>query len=166
MGGLAGLGRRGALALGAATLLAACTPTTKSTDENTVRTDSEPLERRFTELGSLSDAHWLGFALGGDSRVSAPGPTDVRVVGFARLTAGGVAAIVGGRQRGFQRETPSKPPETLAQFTPKSARWVRSESFDREVTGGTYSGAFYFDPSGDWVYFDTINPEVVSSSGP
>ncbi|ELP62144.1 hypothetical protein STRTUCAR8_00206 [Streptomyces turgidiscabies Car8] len=51
------------------------------------------------------------------------------------------------------------------QFMPKRARWVRSESFDRQVTGETYSGVFYFDPGAHWVYFDTINPSVASSSG-
>jgi hypothetical protein len=147
-------------------VLAACRSTAKRAGGNEVRTDSDPLERRFAALGQLSDTHWLGFVLGTDSRVSVPGPTDVRVVGFARLRAGGVAAIVGAPQRGFQPATPSQLPEALVQFMPKNARWVRSESFDRQVTGGTYSGAFYFDPGADWVYFDTTNPSAVSSSGP
>ncbi len=166
MGGLVGLGRRGVLALGAAMALAACTSPAKRTDGNEVRTDSEPLERRFAALGPLSDTHWLGVVLGTDSRVSVPGPADVRVVGFARLRAGGVAAIVRAPQRGFEPATPSRPPEGLVQFMPKSARWVRSESFDRRMTGGRYSGAFYFDPGADRVYFDTTNPRAVSSSGP
>ena len=165
MGGLAGVGRRGALALGAATVLAACTSTAKRTEVNEVRTDPEPLEHRFAALGPLSGAHWLGVVLGTDSRVSVPGPTDIRVVGVAQLRAGGVASIVGAPQRGFQAATPSRLPETLVQFMPKSAGWVRSESFDRQVTGGTYSGAFYFDPGTDCVYFDTTNPNAVSSSG-
>lgn len=163
MSGLAGLRRRGALALGLATVLAACAPRAKSTDSKAVRTDPEPLERRFVTLGPLSDAHWLGIVLSADSRV--PGPTDVRVVGFAQLIAGGVASIAGALQLGFQPATPSRLPDRLVQFMPKSARWVRSESFDRQVTGETYSGAFYLDPGADWVYFDTTNPSAVSSSG-
>ena len=163
MVGLAGPRRRGALALGLATVLTACTSTAKSTDSTGVRTDPEPLERRFVTLGRLSDAHWLGVALGTDSRV--PGPTDVRLVGFAQLRAGGVASIAGASQRGFQPATPSGVPEKLVQFTPRNARWVRSESFDRQVTGETYSGAFYLDPGADWVYFDTTNPSTVSSLG-
>jgi hypothetical protein len=101
---MAGLGRRGMLALGAVTVLAACTSTAKSADGAKVRTDLEPLERRFTALGPLSGAHWLGTALGTDSRVSVPGPTDVRVVGTAQLRAGTVAAITGVPQRNFQPE--------------------------------------------------------------
>ncbi|MFF0015867.1 hypothetical protein [Streptomyces sp. NPDC005374] len=164
MGTFAGLGRRGVLTLGAATVLGACTSTAQGTDANTVRTDSEPLERRFTALGPLSKAHWLGVVLGTDSRVSVPGPRDVRVVGFAQLRAGNVALITGAPQRGFLPATPSQLPEALAQFMPKSARWVRSESFDRAVTGGTYSGAFYVDPDANWVCFDTTNPSTAASS--
>lgn len=164
MVGLAGLGRRGVLALSLATVLVACTSTAKSTDGNEVRTDSEPLERRFATLGPLSDAHWLSVVLGTpDSRV--PGPTDFRVVGFAQLRAGAVASIVGASRRDFQPAKPNQLPETLVQFMPKRARWVRSESFDRQMTGETYSGVFYFDPGADWVYFDTTNPSVAPSSG-
>ncbi|MFG3118912.1 hypothetical protein ACGF4C_31675 [Streptomyces sp. NPDC048197] len=61
---------------------------------------------------------------------------------------------------------PSQLPAKLVQFMPRSGRWVRSESFDRQVTGGTYAGAFYFDPGANWVYFDTTNPRAVASSGP
>ncbi|MEU9497678.1 hypothetical protein [Streptomyces sp. NPDC048196] len=104
--------------------------------------------------------------LGTDSKVSVPAPTDVRVVGFARLRAGGVAAIVGASERGFQPALPRQLPEEFVRFMPRSARWVRSESFDRQVTGGTYSGAFYFDPGADWVSFDTTNPSAAASSGP
>jgi hypothetical protein len=163
---MAGLGRRGTLALGAVTLLAACTAHTKSADGARVRTDLEPLERRFAGLGPLSGAHWLGIALGTDSRGSVPGPTDVRVVGTAQLRAGTGAAITGTSQRGFQPEVPTQLPEKLAEFLPKDARWVRSDSFDHDMTAGTYIGAFYLDPGTDTVYFDTTNPSVPVSSGP
>ncbi|WP_166028116.1 hypothetical protein [Streptomyces chilikensis] len=155
------------LVLGVMTVLAACTSTSKSTDDGAkVRTDLEPLERRFPALGPLSGAHWLGTALGTDSRVSVPGPTDVRVVGTAQLGTGTVAAITSAPQRIFQLEKPTQLPAELAEFVPKDARWVRSESFDLDMTGGTYSGAFYLDPGMDRVYFDTINPDISASSGP
>jgi hypothetical protein len=166
VGGMAGLGRRGVLALGAVTLLAACTATSKSTDGAKVRTDLEPLERRFAGLGPLSGAHWLGIVLGTDSRGSIPGPTDVRVVGTAQLSAGTVAAITGASQQSFQPEVPTQLPEKLAEFVPKDARWVRSDSFDHDMTAGTYTGAFYLDPGTDTVYFDTTNPSVPASPEP
>ncbi|GAA3767782.1 hypothetical protein GCM10022206_03120 [Streptomyces chiangmaiensis] len=127
MGGMAGLGRRGMLALGTVMMLAACTSTAKGTDRAKVRTDLEPLERRFAALGPLSGAHWLGTALGTDSGRSVPGPTDVRVVGTAQLRAGAVAAIMGAPHRSFQPETPSRLPAELAEFMPTGARWVRKQ---------------------------------------
>ncbi|MBV7700481.1 hypothetical protein [Streptomyces sp. TRM70350] len=69
-------------------------------------------------------------------------------------------------QRDFQPAAPYQPPGVLTQFMPKSARWVRSESFDSEMTNGTYSGTFHFDPGTDTVYFDTINPSPAEGSGP
>ncbi|MFI5473570.1 hypothetical protein ACIA6D_25425 [Streptomyces cacaoi] len=166
MGGMAGLGRRGLLALGAVTLLAACTAHSKSAEGAKVRTDLEPLERRFAGLGPLAGARWLGIVLGTDSRGSIPGPTDVRLVGTAQLRAGAVAAITGASQQSFQSEVPTQIPEKLTEFVPKDARWVRSDSFDRDMTAGTYTGAFYLDPATDTVYFDTANPSVPAGSGP
>ncbi|MGW2748728.1 hypothetical protein [Streptomyces sp. NPDC001450] len=165
VGGMAGLGRRGMFALGAVTLLAACTANTKSADGAKVRTDLEPLERRFPRLRPLSGAHWLGIALGTDSRGSVPGPTDVRVVGTARLRAGTVAAITGASQQTFRPEGPMQLPGSLAEFVPTDARWVRSDSFDHDMTAGMYTGAFYLDPDTDTVYFDTANPSVPAGSG-
>ncbi|NEC91887.1 hypothetical protein [Streptomyces sp. SID12501] len=165
---MVGLGRREILGLGAAvTLLAACTACTGTkkgeeadADGAKVRTDLEPLERRFAGLGPLSGAHWLGIGLGADTRGSVPGPTDVRVVGTAQLKAGAVAAITGVSLQSFQPETPPRLPEEIAEFVPEGARWVRSDAFDRGMTAGTYTGGFYLDPGTDTVYFDTTNPSV------
>ncbi|MFE1952138.1 hypothetical protein ACFW9D_16940 [Streptomyces sp. NPDC059524] len=160
-----GPGRRGALVLGAAALLSACAPAParpsgKDDGHAEVRTDPEPLERRFTELGPLSDPHWLGLVLGvAGSR--APGPTDVRVVGFARPAAGKAKSLVRAQDLGpFRPERPDQVPEELLPYVPKGARWVRSESFDRRMTQGTYTGAFYVDEGSGRVYFDTTDPSV------
>lgn len=77
-----------------------------------------------------------------------------------------VAPITGAPQRGFHLETPGQCPVELAEFMPKGAKWVRSDSFDSEMTGETYSGMFYLDPDTDTVYFDTLNPRITASSGP
>ncbi|MFE9446666.1 hypothetical protein ACFYO2_49245 [Streptomyces sp. NPDC006602] len=152
--------------LAAVMLLAACTAHTKSADDAKVRTDLGPLERRFAGLGPLSGAHWLGIVLGTDSRGSVPGPADVRVVGTAQLAAGTVDGLTGASQQSFQPEVPTQLPEKLAEFVPKGARWVRSDSFDHDMTAGMYTGRFYLDPGTDRVYFDTTNPGAPASSGP
>ncbi|MFI1380150.1 hypothetical protein [Embleya sp. NPDC020886] len=161
------LGRREVLVSGAAAVLAACTSSAaKEADGDTVRRDSAPLERRFPMLGPLFDARWLGDVLGVDSRMSVPGPSDVRVVGFARLRAGGVAAIVATPGRDFRPATPSTVPDALTRFVPKDARWVGSKSFDSEMTREVYPGAFHLDPGTDTVYFDTIDPSIGDGTQP
>lgn len=168
------------LAFGAVMAVAACAPAPRQADsekgrekdsgqggeKDKVRTDPAPLERRFTLLGPLSGVHWLGISLGEDSRMSAPGPVDVRVVGVARLEAGTCAAIVAVPQRDFRPGQPDRVPEKLTAFLPKGAAWVRSEAFDQEVTGGRYTGEFYVDADADRVYFDTVDPSVAASTGP
>lgn len=181
MAGTVGIGRRGVLAVGALMAVAACVPASREADrekgrkkedsgqdgeKDKVRADPAPLERRFTLLGPLSDVHWLGISLGDDSRMSAPGPIDVRVVGTARLEAGAGAAIVAVPQRDFRPGQPDRVPEKLAAFLPKGAAWVRSEAFNQEVTGGRYTGQFHIDVRTDRVYFDTVDPGVPASTGP
>lgn len=182
MADIVGIGRRGVLAAGALLVGAACAPDSREADsekgrkkkddgdqggeKDKVRTDPAPLRRRFTLLGPLSDVHWLGISLGDDSRMSAPGPIDIRVVGTAQLEAGAGAAIVAVPQRGFRPEQPDRVPEKLAAHLPKGASWVRSEAFDQEVTGGRYPGEFHIDAGADRVYFDTVDPSVPSGTGP
>ncbi|WP_097922761.1 hypothetical protein [Streptomyces sp. wa1063] len=181
MTGTVGIGRRGVLAAGALAAVAACAPASRKADsekgrkeedngqggeKDKVRTDPVPLERRFTLLGPLSDVHWLGISLGDDSRTSAPGPIDVRVVGVAQLEAGTGAAVVAVPQRDFRPRQPDRVPAKLAAFLPKGAAWVRSEAFNQEVTGGRYTGEFYVNVGADRVYFDTVDPSVPASTGP
>lgn len=190
--GAVGIGRRGLLAFGAVMAVAACAPASRQADsekvrekdsekdsekgreedsgqggeKDQVRTDPVPLERRFTLLGPLSDVHWLGISLGEDSRMSVPGPIDVRVVGVAQLEAGTGAAFVAVPQRDFRPGRPARVPKKLAALMPKGAAWVRSEAFNQEVTGGRYTGEFYVDAGADRVYFDTVDPSVAASTGP
>lgn len=161
-GDLARPGRRGVLAFGLVTVLAACT---SADDSSKVRTDSGPLERRFPALGPLSDAHWLAIEMGNSSRWTVPGPSDVFIEGFARLRAGAVAAIFGA-QRDFRREAPSQVKASLVRFAPPDATWVRSRTFDDGITGGRYQGGFHLDRTSDSVYFDTMNPTVARSPSP
>ncbi|MBB2915510.1 hypothetical protein FHS43_006831 [Streptosporangium becharense] len=166
-----GFDRREVLTLGVLALLTACTPAESSSsrqkkapEEAPVRTDTAPLERRFPVLGTLSDAHWSAVRLGSDSRLSPPGPSDIRVVGLARLEEGRSAALVKERKTGFRPQAPDQVPDSLAGFLPDGAKWVSSEAFDREITGDVYPGGFFLDPVSDSVYFDTLNPFPAAGS--
>ncbi|WP_406087003.1 hypothetical protein [Streptomyces virginiae] len=135
-----------------------------------VRTDLEPLNRRLGPfLGELTDAHWLGYDIDGtgDSR-SIPGPDSrIRVVGVARLPAGGAAAITGKPDHAFAAAggAPSDLPAALKQYLPAAATWQHSPSFDTYANGqgaagqasdGIPSGRYLFDTARDLVHFDVL----------
>ncbi|WP_431960273.1 hypothetical protein [Actinacidiphila sp. bgisy160] len=162
------MSRRAALAAGAAALATACTSTRpqagpSKVPEGPVRTDTAPLERRFPLLGPLSDAHWLGYDLvaGNDGR-SVPGPSDIRVVGVAALAAGGVAGLTA--HRDFRPARLPVFPDRLAALLPADARWVRSDSFDAEITADLYSGSFFLSKARGLVCFDSVNPVAAAPS--
>ncbi|MFK4221581.1 hypothetical protein [Streptomyces sp. NPDC019890] len=131
-------------------------------DRERVRTDSEPLLRRFRAIGQLSDPHWLGYNPNDSGRETIPDQDPrIRVVGIAQLPAGVVASVVRSSAYGFALGSPSKVPEALAQFLPEHPQWMNSPRYDRHITKSVYQGHFYFDRGTDRVYFDTTNPEIV-----
>ncbi len=136
-------------------------------DHKKVRRDVEPLQRRFAAVGRLSDPHWLGYNPNDSGRESIPDQDPrIRVVGVARLPAGTVNSIVSATDYAFEPSTPSQLPEELAEFLPKNAEWVSSADYDDHITNSHYPGRFHLAPATDWVYFDTVNPEIVDGSHP
>ncbi|MGW2274204.1 hypothetical protein [Streptomyces yangpuensis] len=130
-----------------------------------VRTDLKPLNARFGPyVGTLVEAHWLGYDIDeppGGSR-TVPGPDSrIRLVGVARLTAGGAAAVTGRAEYAFTpAAAPSEPPAPLVPHLPAGAAWQHSPQFDahanREGAEGNPSGEYLFDPARDLVRFDLL----------
>ncbi|MFG2972668.1 hypothetical protein ACGFYY_06640 [Streptomyces sp. NPDC048331] len=134
-----------------------------------VRTDLEPLNRRLGPfLGELTDAHWLGYDIddkGGDRGIPSP-DSRIRVVGLARLPAGGAAAITGKPDHAFAAGgAPSDLPAALKQYLPAAATWQHSPGFDAYANGrgaaeqpsdGTPTGRYLFDADRDLVHFDVL----------
>lgn len=134
-------------------------------DPQRVRTDPEPLDRRFgTALGPLSDAHWIGYdvdAAQQDSRIGPPAPDSrVRLVGLARLRPGGAAAVLATPGHTFTPAPLTGLPARLEPYVPAGAVWRGSAEFDRTVTTGDPSaeatGGFRFDEAHDLVCFDLL----------
>ncbi len=126
----------------------------------TVRTDVEPLQSRFPELGALSQARWIGRTLGTpDPRPAVPGPTDVTVDGYAKVDPAKLAEITANGTWKEEHISCPVPAELAAELgTPRSC--VHSELFDRSITWDHYTGSFYFDRENSRVYFCTVNPKV------
>ncbi|MER7845911.1 hypothetical protein ABTZ03_18395 [Kitasatospora sp. NPDC096077] len=125
-----------------------------------IRTDVDPLKRRFPELGELSATKWIGRTLGQYAGSGLPGPTDVSLDGVARIEPGTLATITGNgtwQEGGIACPVPSALVQEVGATT---SAWLHSESFDRTVTRNRYSGSFYFDRQNSRVYFCTVNPKA------
>lgn len=131
-----------------------------------VRTDLEPLNARFGPyVGTLAEAHWIGYDIDeppGGSR-TVPGPDSrVRLVGIARLAAGGAAAITGRAEYAFPPggAAPSALPDELEPYAPGGATWQHSAQFDayanHEGAEGHPTGEYLFDTARDLVRFDLL----------
>ncbi|MEU6312864.1 hypothetical protein [Streptomyces sp. NPDC047014] len=132
-----------------------------------VRTDLEPLNSRLRPyLGELAEAHWVGYnidAPGGDRTI--PGPdARVRLVGVARMAAGGADAIVRNPEYDFgPGAQPSDLPEPLVPHVPGDAAWQHSPRFDAhanragaEGASPHVSGPYLFDTGRNLVCFDLV----------
>ncbi|APU38961.1 hypothetical protein [Streptomyces sp. TN58] len=166
--------RRRFLLFAAVPLLAACAGTAyavwpgpaPSGPRVRVRTDPEPLNARFGPyVGTLVEAHWLGYDIdepSGGSR-TVPGPDSrIRLVGIARLAAGGAAAVTGRAEYAFTSggAAPSALPAELEPYAPAGAAWQHSPRFDAHAnkgqSEGNPSGRYHFDPARDLVRFDLL----------
>lgn len=147
--------------------LAACgTPDTSDTRDPSeratavstpaVRTDAEPITKRFPSLGTPVTLHWLGAAAGQDSG-GVPGPTDVRIQALVELAPDVVAAA--------EKDYAWKPapagweqtlPDALRPFGPKDADWQVNDEFTTNVSTSRYHGTVYLAPASRLVYLDVI----------
>ncbi|MFI8360664.1 hypothetical protein ACIGD1_10945 [Streptomyces sp. NPDC085612] len=129
-----------------------------------VRTDLDPLNTRLRPyLGDLAEAHWVGYDVDGPAEDRGiPGPDSrIRLVGVARLAAGGAEAIVSNPEYDFAPgAAPTGLPEPLAPHLPAGAAWRHSPKFDAYANPPgarpQVSGRFSFDTARNLVCFDLL----------
>ncbi|WP_406195654.1 hypothetical protein OH807_07925 [Kitasatospora sp. NBC_01560] len=133
-----------------------------------VRTDVEPLQRRFLAIGQLSDPRWVGYDKDDDGgRVTVPDPDpQVRVAGLAHLPVGTAATLTADPAYAFHPGTPGDLPPALDGDLVRAAHWLTSPAYDRSITKSQYVGTFYLDPATDLLWFDTISPSIADGSTP
>ncbi|MFD3546145.1 hypothetical protein ACFWUW_11125 [Streptomyces sp. NPDC058655] len=152
-----------AVAGAGAAVATALRPPERQREPLRVRTDLEPLDRRFRSyLGELSAAHWVGYDVDeapGDRSVPSP-DSRIRLAGVAHLPPGGGAAVVRGPGRTFAPAVPSDLPAELRPHLPEGALWQHSAEFDAGAAGsgpeGHRSGTYLFDAVRDLVCFDVL----------
>ncbi|MEV7927701.1 hypothetical protein [Kitasatospora sp. NPDC088779] len=137
-------------------------PTITAPTPAQVRTDVEPLKRRFPQLGELTATKWVGQVLTKNSVPEIPGPTDVSLDGVAQVDPAILTAITGS---GMWRESAIEcgVPQEIAAEVRDTKMWLHSEAFDKSVTRTQYTGSFYFDKQSSRVYFCTVNPKERTS---
>jgi len=128
-------------------------PEGNSMSAGTVRTDREPISRRFPKLGDFVEVHWQGSVVGASSSV--PGPSDVLIQGLVVLRPEDLAAA----RTGYQWEPApagwdAKVPDLLRPLAPASGDWRHNAQFESEVSTTRYSGDVYLDLSSGTVYLD------------
>ncbi|WP_233604741.1 hypothetical protein [Micromonospora sp. HM5-17] len=117
-----------------------------------VRTDREPIARRFPRLGDFSEVHWLGSTIGGSG---VPGPSDVLIQGLVVLRPEDLAAARAGYR---WEEAPAgwdaKLADALRPLAPPAGDWRYNGQFESEVCTARYSGDVYLDLASGTVYLN------------
>jgi hypothetical protein len=152
-----------ALAIALAPVLAACTqaPSGQRTDPAAsastpaVRTDRDPLSRRFPVLGDFAQAHWQGWPAGSPDGL---GPTDVVIQALVVLSKEDLATV-----KGRYTFTPASPDpqvklnEALRPFAPAAPDWQYSADFERQVKTAAYGGMVRLDMSTGTVFLHVVS---------
>ncbi len=111
-----------------------------------IRTDREPIVKRFPALGDFTEVHWLAATPGGDSRV--PGPTDTTIQAVMVLQPQTAEAAAGGyewepAEEGWDAALDAG----LREYLPDGASWQTSEQWAEEVRTPQYHGLVHLDPA-------------------
>ncbi len=147
-------------------VLAGCmhgAPTDRRPEERTttmstpaVRTDREPIARRFPKLGDFLQVHWMGSAAGTDTG-GVPGPTDVRIQALAALQPDVLASFA---SRYRWKPAPARWDAALSAqlrpFAPTGGTWQTSDQFAEDVRTSRYAGPVYLDTTSGTVFLDVV----------
>ena len=122
-----------------------------------VRTDHEPLRKRFPRLGNFLEAHWHGRTAGtGDSRV--PGPSDILIQALVTLHPADLATAK--THYDWQPAPPTwnqNMSEQLRALAPQTGDWQHAPDFETDVRTNRYHGIVYLDLTSGIVYLDVTS---------
>lgn len=122
-----------------------------------VRTDREPIAKRFPHLGDFVEAHWQAAPAGIDTG-GVPGPTDMRIEALVVLRPDTLATAITGYE--WQPAPPGWDAPLSGQlrpFLPPDGTWQVSERFAEDVRTSRYSGTVHLDAASGTVYLLVID---------
>lgn len=109
-------------------VLSACTPATEETTMQQVRTDPEPISKRFPSLGRFTAVHWLGGT--DDGRV--PGPTTYTIEAVITLAPDDARRLAADFDLG--PAAPPAAPAPLASYLGGETTWSAAEELDQALS--------------------------------
>ena len=104
--------------------------------DGTLRTDLEPLTKRFPALGTPVGAEWMGGTLG-----DAPGPSTYWIDAVIEVDP----AVADELRASYAPEAVSTPPDVVSGVQDRipEGTWLSSDELDGAVSGGGYSTDVY-----------------------
>ncbi|MFB6836839.1 hypothetical protein [Streptomyces sp. NPDC056361] len=120
-----------------------------------VRHDEAPIASSLPQLGDVESVEWTYEPLGvADPRV--PGPTDLELKGFARLTEADVRRLT----KQYAWTEAAEPPPTPPPGAGAGTRWQTSAAFEAAAVSGASAedAEFRLDPAGRVIVFRLLNP--------
>jgi hypothetical protein len=117
---------------------------TTKTGTGDVRTDLEPLTKRFGALGTPVSATWMSGTLGGE----APGPSTYWIDAVVELTPDAASAL---RSTSPQPTTESPDVEDGVRAAIPSGQLLRSEALDAKFAQGSFRAKAYLAADSDTV---------------
>ncbi|MGW0704919.1 hypothetical protein ACWD4G_02900 [Streptomyces sp. NPDC002643] len=129
-----------------------------------IRDTTQQVADRFSALGEVITTEWCAMNLTTDPS-RAPGPSDIRMVGYFETTAEAMKTVLDAPDRTFEKAQPEDIPDPLSGSVTGKTEWLTSPEVNEEITAGLYTATFYFDRASNRVLFDTINPRRTEDEG-
>ncbi|GIH10908.1 hypothetical protein Rhe02_89750 [Rhizocola hellebori] len=142
--------------------MAACSPaasaprTDPSASTPALRTDRDPLTRRFPGLGNFAQAHWQGWPASDPNVI---GPTDIMIQALVVLSKEDLATIKGRYifRPGSPPDAQVKVNEALRPYLPAAADWQSNADFERHVKTEAYAGLVRLDLNTGTVFLHVVS---------
>jgi hypothetical protein len=117
-----------------------------------IRTDREPIERRFPALGDFTEVHWVGWPL---SDPEGLGPTDVALQALVVLAEPELAAAREAYEwDAAPADFDARLRDELRPHLPVAGDWRHSDEYESTATTAQYWGSVYLDVASGTVYLD------------
>lgn len=118
-------------------------------DSNKIRTEKEPIIKRFVQLNDVKNSYWKGGIYGKSNF----GPSSYWMKGFIELNKEDSTRFI---DQYNWKDVPSSwsPSFIVEQINLSNSKWVSSKEFDRFFIPAGFVGSIYFEKKIGIIYFE------------